>query len=272
MITLTHGAHTVEINYPLWEGYEASVFLATEIIETCAGFSIIDNGDSRMYRKCSIQRSWLSENECSNLDVFFNGHRTDVLIEMDIGTDSGFFPFLPDYGDTGVFSVYLAGRKYGQFDQFKQFNKSYDFILSSPPSYSIPPVFTQGQFQIGSVDGLLYPQTGIVSDRVYGVNYGLTYNGTVSAVDIRRNIHTAGFTQRCNGGLAAELVDFLTGAYGRANDITIVAPDDYYLFDIANGASGTYTCKLIQNEITCRQLDYEEFEIPLTMWMKQVVV
>jgi hypothetical protein len=269
MITLSHGTHTVDIDYPEWEGYSPVITLAIESVETADGYDIWDNGIAYDYRVCKIDRSLLSETDCAALDVFFAGHRT-AEIYMDIGTDSNFFPFGPDKGDSGEFTVRLISRKYGSFDQFKQFKKSYDLLMIDAPAYSLPSVTEQADFQIGTVDGLLYPQTDVISDRVYGVTTGISYGGDAGSIDIRRNIHTVSFTQRCNAGLAAELVAFLTGATGRSQDITIIAPDDFYLFDIANGASGTYICKLIQKEIICNQLDYEEWEIPLSFWLKEV--
>jgi len=267
VITLSYIADSVEINYPVWEGYVSSVVLAIEISETTDGFDAWDNGITRDYRLCKIDRMLLSETEANNLEVFLAVHR-GVGMSMDIGTDSNFFPFGPDKGDSGVFTVRLLSREYGSFDQFKQFDKTIDFVMISAPAYSLPAVTNQASFQIGTVDGLLYPQTDIVSPRVYGVSHCVSYDGSPYAVDIRRNIYTTEFTQRCNEGLAAELLAFLTGTNGRTQDISIIAPDDYYLFDIANSASGTYTCRLIQKTIECRQLNYEEFEIPLSFWMK----
>jgi hypothetical protein len=267
MITLSHLSDSVQIDYPEWEGYLSKIHLAFELVETSAGWDVWDNLIANDYRTCSIDRSILSETEGKNLDDFIIAHR-GLTLNLAIGTDSNFFPFGPDKGDTGMFYVRIIDRKFGQFDQFKQFSKSWTLLMTTAPEYVLPDVTHQADFQIGTVRGLLYPQTGIDSKRTYGDFNGVTYGGNMYPVDIRRNIHETSFTQRCNEGLAAELLTFLSGATGRSQDITIIAPDDYYLFDVVQGASGTYTCKLIQNVIECKQLNYEEFEIPLRFWMK----
>jgi hypothetical protein len=267
VITFSYLTDSVEINYPEWNGYVPKIHLAIEPVETASGWDTWDNLISNDYRTCSIARSVLTETEAKNFDDFIIAHR-GLTLNMAIGTNSNFFPFMPDKGDTGTFTVKIVERKFGQFDQFKQFSKAWDILMVTAPSYTPPDSTHQADFQIGTVDGLLYPQTGIESKRIYGEMNGISYGGDMYSTDIRRNIHETSFTQRCNEGLAAELVTFLAGATGRNQDITIVAPDDYYLFDVAQGASGTYTCKLIQKIIECRQLDYEEFEIPLSFWMK----
>ena len=265
-ITLSYGIDQCVINYPAWEGYYSKAVLAIEPIMLEYGYEIHDNGISYDYRVCVIDRSILTETEAVDLESFIYGHR-GLDINMAIGTDSNFFPFGPDKGDTGTFVIKILDRKFGPFDQFKQFDKSWVLKLVTPPAYVLPSVTNQDSFQIGTVDGLLYPQAGINPDRDFGIKHSLSYGGTNYYIDKRDNIHTTSFTQVCNEGLAAELFQFLTSANGRDQDITIIAPDDYYLFDPKNSAGGTFTCRLIQKEIECRQLNYEEFEIPLNFFM-----
>ncbi len=267
MITFTHGAHSVVINNPEWS-YIPSVHMAFEIIELHTGYSLWNNGIALDYRTCSIDRTILSAAEAIALDAFILAHRGDT-IDMDIGTASNFFPFMPDKGDTGTFTVKILDRKFGQFDQFNQFSKSFDLLMVSAPAYSLPSVFHQGNFQIGSVNGLMFPQLGIDPAVGYGITHGVTYGGDYGMVDVGRNVFTTTFTQRCNKGLAAQLLAYLTGATGRFQDVQIVAPSGYYAFGPSNGSSGTYTGKMIQNTIECRHLDFEEFEIPLSFWMRE---
>lgn len=266
MITLSYGADSVEIDYPEWE-YISRIHLAIEPVETTNGWDVWNNDITNDYRSCSISRSVLDEADGVALDAFMLAHR-GLTLNMAIGTESNFFPFGPDLGDTGTFTIQIMDRKFGQFDQFNQFSKSWNLVMISKPAYDLPAVTHQADFQIGTVDGLLYPQTGIESSRVYGIKTNVSYGGDPFSVDIRRNIHETSFVQKCNQGLAAELLSFLSGATGRYQDITIIAPDNYYLFDPVQGASGTYTCKLIQKVIECRYIAYEEFDIPLNFWMK----
>lgn len=267
MITFSHGDHSAVINPPEWS-YLPSVHLAFEIIELSSGFSLWDNGIANDYRSCSIDRAILTESEAIDIDEFMRTHRGEV-VNMDLGTDSNFFPFLPDKGDTGVFTVQIMDRKFGQFDQFSQFSKSIDILMVTAPAYTLPSVTEQGDFRIGLVDGLMFPQLGIDPSADYGIQHGVTYGGDYSNVDLGRTVFTTNFTQRCNKGLAAQLIAYLTGATGRFQDIQITSPAGYYLYGMENGSSGVYTGKMIQKVIECRHLDFEEFEIPLSFWMRE---
>lgn len=265
-ITLTCGVDQCVIDYPAWEGYYSKAVLAIEIIQLEYGYEIHDNGISFDYRVCVIDRSILTETEAANLETFINDNRGSD-INMAIGTDSNFFPFGPDMGDTGTFVVKILGRDFGPFDQFKQFDKSWQLLLVTEPAYLLPNVNNQDSFQIGTVDGLLYPQAGINHQNDRAIKHSISYGGDNYYIDKRDNIYTTSFVQQCNEGLAAELFQFLTSVNGRDQDITVIAPDDYYLFGPENSAGGTFSCRLLQKEIECRQLNYEEFEIPLNFFM-----
>lgn len=266
-IILTCGVDECIIDYPAWEGYYSQVVMAIEPIELSYGWEVHNNGILFDYRLCHIDRSILTETEAANIETFLYGNR-GVSINMAIGTDSNFFPFGPDKGDTGTFVVRVLDRQLSGMDQFKQFDKAWHILLVTAPEYSLPAVTNQDNFQIGTVDGLLYPQIGINPSRYFGLINGVSYGGDGYSVDTRDNVSTTSFIQTCNEGLAAELIEFLAGATGRHQDITMIAPDDYYLFGVENGGGATYTCKLIQKTIECRQLNYEEFEIPLNFYMK----
>lgn len=267
MITFSYGVDSVSIGYPEWS-YVPRVHMAFEVIELSNGYSLWNNGIGNDYRSCSIDRGILTADEALALDQFIMSHRGDT-VNMNIGTGSNFFPFMPDKGDTGVFTVKIMDRKFGQFDQFNQFSKSVELLMVSSPDYSLPSVFDQGDFQIGTVDGLMFPQLGIDPSVNYGINHGVTYGGDYNLVDVGNRVFTTSFIQRCNKGLAAELLSYITGATGRFQDIQIISPSGYYTFGPTNGSSGTYTGKIIQNVIECRHLDFEEFEIPLSFWMRE---
>lgn len=268
MITLSYDTDSIEIDNPE-NNYVSTVRIAIEPVRLSSGWDVVNNGIANDYRTCTMHFI-LDEGDGADLDEFIFNHRQDT-INMNVGSSSGVCPFCPDKGDSGTFTVKIVERKYGPFDQFKQFGKTVKFLMVTAPEYELPSVTNQDNFQIGTVDGLLYPQSGIDDNRAFGIQTRVSYGGDAYSVDVRDNIHTVEFVQRCNTGLAAELVSFLTGASGRHQDITVIAPDDYYLFGIENGANGTYTCKLIQTELQCRHVENEHFEIPLRFYMKEAV-
>jgi hypothetical protein len=64
-------------------------------------------------------------------------------------------------------------------------------------------------------------------------------------------------------------------ASGRASDITIITPTNFYLFGMANGSDGTYTAKLLgsnyNNKTISLKVTHESFNlfsVPLNFWMK----
>jgi hypothetical protein len=270
MITFTAGGSYVQIEYPEWS-FLAKAHLAMSLNSTCNGWDVWDNGIVNDYRTCEIERLHLNlisgDTTAKMLDDFLLAHRDETL-EMNLPSGSGFFPFGPDKGDAGNFDVKIIERKFGQYDQFRQYTKSMILLMVTAPVYVLPDIVTQGDFQIGEIEGLLYPQLGIDSSREYGIQTGISYGGDAYSVDIRHNIHETSFIQQCNTSLAAALMNFLCSDLGRYQDISIVAPGNYYLFDMANGSDGTYTCKLIQDIVECKHVGNEQFEIPLKFWMK----
>ena len=266
MILTAASLDTVTIDNPEY-GYVSTANLAIEPVETSHGWDTWNNGIEYDFRTCLLSRFNLDEVVAYGLDQFILAHRGESLT-MTLDSDSGFFPFGPDLGDTGDFIIQITDRKFGEFDQFKQYSKSISLLLETAPAYTLPSVDRMHTLQIGSVLYLPYPQTGISPNLVPGIQTGVSYGGDGYSIDIQRRAHETSFTLQCNESLPAHLMAFLTGALGRNQDITIVAPDEYYLFGTENGSSGTYVCKLIQKKIECTHVENEQFEIPLSFWMK----
>ena len=266
MITLTGVGGEFAINNPE-HNYVSRAHLAITPQKTCTGWESWNNGIARDYRTCSIPRFIHDEADGLALVTFLKNNQGNE-ISMAIGTDSNFFPFGPDKGDSGSFIVRILNREFGSFDQFEQFTKSIDLLLVNAPDYSLPSVVNQGGFQIGTVQYLLYPQLNFNHKTNFSINTGVNYGGEGKSIDHGHDSFESSFVQQCNTSLAAKLFEFLTGATGRDQDITIIAEYDYYMFGPDNGSDGTYTCKLIHNVIECKHIENEQFEIPLSFYMK----
>lgn len=266
MITLTGVDGQIDIDFPE-HNYISRAHLAISPQRTCTGWETWNNDISRDYRTCLIPRFIHDEAKAYLLWSFLKNNQGNE-ITMDIGTDSNFFPFGPDKGDSDEFIVRIINRQYGTFDQFKQFTKSLELLLVSAPDYSLPSVVNQGSFQIGTVQYLLYPQLSFNHKSNYSIQTGIAFNGEGKSIDHGYDSYETSFVQQCNTSLAAKLFDYLTGTTGRHQDITIIAGEDYYMFGPINGDDGTYTCKLIQNVIECKHVENEQFEIPLNFYMK----
>jgi len=264
---LSAGEDTITINNPEY-GYIAYVNMAISVVETEHGYQLWDNGIGYDHRTCKVDRFLFSDTEAATLETFLNSHRGEI-IALTLGTDSGFFPFGPDKGDTGIFTIKVLERNFTLYDQFNQFTKSFKWLMVSAPAYTLPAITRQGNFSIGGVDYLMYPQTGISQGKEYGLSTSVTLGGDGYYVDKKVNVTTSGFTQNCNEGLAAALFAYMTGSNGRASDITIENAGRYYIFGVENGASDSYLCKNISPVIQCEHVGNEQFEIPLTFWLKQ---
>jgi hypothetical protein len=84
------------------------------------------------------------------------------------------------------------------------------------------------------------------------------------------------WTQPCNQSKAAALVNHIQNV-ARGADITITAPDNFYLFGCENGSANAYTCNLAAGDqsetiLTMTHINHNRWDIPLRFWMQEVVV
>lgn len=275
MILSANGS-SVEITTPEY-GYSSIVHMPINWVETANGWDGWDNGKGQTtydYRTCKIPRFLFSKAMQADIVDFLldstKGRNTDITIELG-ESETGFFPFGPDKGDLGDFECRIINRMpTGILDNpWLYFGNEVEMVMVSAPQYAIPVPVDQGDLQIGTVDGLMYPQDGIKPISKYGLRQDLTLSGAVNALDIAHNQYETEFELWANHSKAAALIDHLTGTV-RNNDVSIVAPDNHFLYGAENGASGNYTSKLIQSSIEIRHIEYDQFRIPLKFWMKAV--
>lgn len=197
-------------------------------------------------------------------------------------TPTGFFPFGPDYGDVGDFTVRLIGQQQSgiQFSPWRYWQDRLSFVLVTAPAYALPTDVDQGSFEIGSVDGLLFPQNGFKPESRYNHRTDLSISGVPSSIDglASQDSWESAWEQQCNQSKAAALVSFLTGATGRSAEIAILAGDYYYLYGTDKGSSGLYACHFLGSErqekkmvLSVRHDGYNRFTIPLRFWFTGLV-
>lgn len=273
MIELKYDSTYVEFPAPKF-GYEVKITLSTHIQKLQNGkYSIWDDGGGvttydRRQLTCEFFLSATETN--SMIDIFTNsakGRNENLAIRIQSANHSDFYPFGPDKGDDGEYGCHLisviphptVGHPPDYFNVACVFTST-----NSYPGYAIPSKREEGELQIGTIDGLRWPKQGHRQTIEYGVQTNITTNGTPFGID---RTSTAD-TWDCELPLtllqanAARLVDHISGTV-RASDVSIIPPSNSYLFGRENDGTATYTCKLIQNEISIIHENHDRFNMSL---------
>jgi hypothetical protein len=234
------------------------------------------------YRICRIPSIILSTGAKLAMNAFFDdtAYGRGLNCIMDLGVSStGFFPFGLDKGDSGKFVVRLIGNTDTgmKLAPYKRFKESYDFVLVSTtnavPSFSLS---LQGDLQIGTCQGLLYPQSGFNPKSEKLIYNGLSVSGIPDSVigPVAAFSYVSSFNLLCNDSRAYTLLDALINTV-RGNDVVIIAPESSYIFGRENGSFGNYTCKLLGSDdnesetvIIMTHTGYQQWIAPLKFWRK----
>lgn len=246
-------------------GYRCEMRRAIDTTETATGIELVDNGTAFDTRVCKIPRilftaaqvleaAWIKENQGEELT-------------LDLGSShTGFFPFGPDYGDTGLFTVVITARKYTGLLQapYMHFGLELEITLQGSRSAVVPVGIDEGDVQIGNVTGLMYPQESINNPYEYGINSQVGAGGFTEHSNNNYDVYATDFILRCNTSKAAAVAHFFR-LYGRAESFTIITGANNYLFGFLRGGSGSYTVKQVDPMITFEHINHEHFNIALRL-------
>lgn len=269
MITLSSNGYSVNIDHPEF-GYRVDINMLIRSTRTSSGWRMFDAGAQYDARICSIPKFLLDKTQSAVLNDFLDhaikGRGNNITV--DLGSNSGFYLFGPDKGDSGEFVCQFIDRKHSGilFDPWLYTASEFQLHMVSAPSYTMPDQVSEGNFGIGYVPGLKWPQAGIKNNAEYGLKSTSGYGATVGSVDANNSTYEAEFQVDCNTGNAAALIDYLA-VNGRTFDIDIYSPENMYLFDMVNGSNKTFTTKLLNNTISITHNNHDQFSIPLRFWM-----
>jgi hypothetical protein len=286
-MTFTAGENSVTINRPMW-GYTSEIHMPISVQPRApSGYGFFDPPEAGTgnlgtfdYRLCTIVEQLPTAQKVA-LNAFFRdaGKGRCENVTLSLGNDpTGFFPFGPDLGDSGDFTVRMVGQEQGGmlFAPFKYFEDKITLVLirgSTLPTYAIPAPIAQGNFQIGTLFGLLYPQNDFKPRSAYAMQTALSRTGDPFSVDGRAagDAWETSFDQQCNAANAANLIALLVA--NRTTPINVIAPSDFYALGADQGASGTYSCNCLgsshtKNEIviTVTHEHHNQFTIPLSFY------
>lgn len=288
MITISDvtNEHSMAINNPEW-GYSVSIGMSIKKTMSESGkYSFWDNTASACPDTRILECSFLlTESQQWYFDEYFLNpallRNSDCVLTLGLSggtySNSGFYPAGPDYGSYGKFRMRLlptverSGRLTSPWGYFR--NKcQFVYVTKALNPSVLPTIEPMGNFSIGTVDYLLWPQLGINPEFTQKTNAVLTNSGMSYIIDGNNatDRKETKFTVEANTSLAAALTAHLVSTSGRASDIEIVAPSNMFLFGMLGGDTGTYTTKLLTNPIVITHDRHDGFSIPLSFWMKSL--
>jgi hypothetical protein len=206
-------------------------------------------------------------------------------VQMQLGaTATGFFPFGPDKGDLGTFTVRILSWTDGPrlYEPLGYATVDVEMVMVTAPSYTPGAATSEGTLQVGTVTTLRYPQQDSDVDPLgqYRTRSDLTRSGAPYVWDLSyaADRWISEWAQPMNSLNAAALTAFLISASGRGSEIDIVSGDGSFLFGIEQTeqinwlGGGTYTAKLILGDedgttLKLTAVDVNRWVLPLRWWM-----
>jgi len=277
-MTITTGGNSITVDMPQY-GYTVDVFLSIIPAMSAAGtLTAWDNGIAYDHRVLRGLKWLLNAADQAELQDFFTtvgkGRETSVVFGLG-GTPTGFFPFGADKGDKGNFSCRMIEQSQGgmNISTWRHYENTLKFVLVTPPSYSLPTQVDEGDFQIGSVDGIRYPQGGFELDAQKNVSHVLTHSGVPYEMDGANSadVFYNSFTVETNQTKMAALMAYLT-ATARGGEFQTIFPSDSYPFGIEQSAGGAMNVRLNQTTLSMTHNNFDSFSLPLKLWFKEVVL
>ena len=269
-INIRYGSTDVELPTPQW-GYTVKIKYPISLTRLDNGFWVKwDNGSNydRRYLSCS----WLLEKTDAEALVGIlrdSAKGRGLMLTIKCGTASGFYPFGPDKGDSGDFQVMVTGSvpdaSRGHPGDLFQVSCNFIFV-GSYPAYSIPAAQYEGNLTIGTVTNLRYPEGMHTQMVVYRTPTNETYNASGYSIDRAATADNYESTMALDllQSNMGRLIDYLSGVSGRANNIDVTPPNNAYLFGVENGATATYTCSWLDDELEIVHSNHDQFSTSLS--------
>jgi len=233
------------------------------------GYGIWDNNDDiRKFRGNFL----LNATQTNRLLGIFNdiNKGRGVSVTLNLGNDSGIFPYGPDHGDSGAFQSRMTkiDAQPVREEPYLYFNVEIEFIEESNPSYNLPTEVPEGNLQIGTITDLRYPPQFPESATSYGFNTMYTLDGTPFTIDKTNDAdyYTTTLPMVCNQSKAAALINHLVNTVRDAN-VNIISQANNYIFGREGGSNGTYICQWLNEIIEIKHPWHDEFDFGLSFYM-----
>jgi hypothetical protein len=266
-VQLISGGADITIANPLF-GYKSIIQLPFDVQETDNGqIGIYDPGST--YDAYSCECEWiLDSTEVSNLNSLLSDKdegRASNTTSMVLSSSSGFFPFGPQRGDTGTFTIaFLKQDQIGIGEAPYKYFKLMATIanVGDFPSYSLPSESGQeeGTVTIGTITDNRMP-IGLFKPTVEYQYWGQQHrDGSVSFFDrgSSGDNYKTDFNMSSNEAKAAAVLNHIIGT-ARGNNFNLITGSDHYPFGYDKGGSGTHSVKLINRRIEVEHEKHNRF-------------
>lgn len=251
--------------------YETTIDLPFDIEQLDSGkYNLFDWGAIADKRSCVCQFIMTVEQYGNLVDMIKTDLRSQDY-DLILHAGCGFFPFGPDKGDSGPFvvSAEMIDREGIGPTPYRYFRVKFRFInTGSWPVYSLPAEVSEGQLQIGGISGCRAPQEWFKPKARYEVDALMKESASVVFTDRGTNAdrYSTQLPFVGNESKTAALLNYLltirTGAFD------LITPEYSYPFDEDNASSGTYSVRLVQNQIKITHHHYNRFTFDLTLSME----
>lgn len=272
---LIAGSYSLETENPSY-GYEVTYHTSLIVNELRSAFKIYDRGSTYDYRTLSISKKDIPESLMSTLEDYLNS--PDVFrcenITLRLGsTPTGFFPAGPDKGDVGDFTVRVMQNQSSgiKTNPWRYFNESFEFVIVSTPSYSIPALVQEGNISLCSLtNGFRYPEDGFNPSYKYGRVQLLTNSGDPYSVDggESSDLLTTEFTLNTRAPNMGRLLDSLLTL--RGGETELVTLSKHYPFGTTPSETldspSTYDVQCVNSEFSVIHSRYDNFSVNLKLW------
>lgn len=275
-LSITDGV-TITIGVP-WYGYTSVVNLPTTVVKMSNGtYKTYDPTNTYDVRQCRCTL-YLDATDHTNFSAFMllGGYRANDDIILTLPTGSGFFPFGPDKGDSGIFRVAISKPDYQGIVEspYKYFATEITMTNAGAyPSYSLPShaARSEGSWSIGTISGLRFPQGLFKPERHTAMDVQPTRGGKAMIIDRTSygDWKETEFSLSLNGPKAAAVLYYLVTT-ARGAGFNIVTPDDYYPYgyDSVYG-NGTITSIMVNNILEITHDKYDQFTVDLRLAYNQ---
>lgn len=266
--TLTRGGTTIEVPHPLF-GYKTTIDLSLKISRRRDGHNAIYDPGATYDIRSFTGTFQYSATDQLNLEQFFNltAQGRSQTATMTLDASSGFFPFGPDKGDTGVFTVAVLPPSYQGVGEapYKYFTSEITFVMVSAPAYSIPADSNAdyGDITIGTIANLRFPEGWFSPENILKYAITTTNNpANTKQIDFGQSsdIYDTAVILNCGSVKAPNLLNYLTGT-ARGASFNVVPPTDSYMFGRYKQGTATYACHLGDRQIAITHNDFNNFDI-----------
>lgn len=262
-ISFTYDATEVEISSPQF-GYTTTIEYPWDYLKMSDGtYQAHDDGAQYDKRSC-VCEFILSGTEMDNLQVLVNATARGQNLVMTLPSDSGFFPFGPDKGDAGTFTVAVFFDTTGKISMspYRKWIVRLRIVnVGAYPAYSLPAQVTDGSFIFGSVSECRMPQNLFEPQIEYAVSIDFTENNTAHYFDRgeEADVTLTQFTLQMNESKAAAIFDFITNT-ARTAEFNIETADYFYAFGMGYGSGISHAVQLLSKTFQIRHVRHNEFE------------